>query len=86
MPACGRSSLHCPRYFVQPAAYDISDFHGRVHKPLAKQLVKLLEPHRPLFVEEPLLPGHPNEMKDLYNKTSIPIAVSVDRGQPGLTR
>ncbi|RSH91347.1 hypothetical protein EHS25_009646 [Saitozyma podzolica] len=51
------------------------DFHGRVHKPLAKQLVKLLEPHRPLFVEEPLLPGHPNEMKDLYNKTSIPIAL-----------
>jgi L-alanine-DL-glutamate epimerase-like enolase superfamily enzyme len=48
-----------------------------VHKPLAKQLVKLLEPHRPLFVEEPLLPGHPNEMKDLYNKTSIPIAASV---------
>lgn len=52
------------------------DFHGRVHKPLAKQLAKLLEPHRPLFIEEPLLPGHPNEMKDLYNKTSIPIAVS----------
>lgn len=52
------------------------DFHGRVHKPLAKQLCKLLEPHRPLFVEEPLLPGHPNEMRDLYNATSIPIAVS----------
>ena len=53
-----------------------SDFHGRVHKPMAKQLAKLLEPHRPLFIEEPLLPGYPNEMKDLYNKTSIPIAVS----------
>ena len=52
------------------------DFHGRVHKPMAKQLAKLLEPHRPLFIEEPLLPGYPNEMKDLYNKTSIPIAVS----------
>ena len=26
------------------------DFHGRLHKPMAKQLAKLLEPHRPLFV------------------------------------
>lgn len=52
-----------------------SDFHGRVHKAMAKQLAQLLEPHRPLFIEEPLLPGHPNELKDLYNKTTIPIAV-----------
>lgn len=43
---------------------------------MAKQLAQLLEPHRPLFIEEPLLPGHVNELKDLYNKTSIPIAVS----------
>jgi galactonate dehydratase len=42
---------------------------------MAKQLAQLLEPHRPLFIEEPLLPGHPNELKDLYNKTTIPIAV-----------
>lgn len=52
------------------------DFHGRVHKAMAKQLAQQLEPHRPLFIEEPLLPGHVNEMKDLYNKTTIPIAVS----------
>ena len=51
------------------------DFHGRLHKPMAKQLAQLLEPHRPLFIEEPLLPGHPKEMKDLYNKTTIPIAL-----------
>lgn len=42
---------------------------------MAKQLAQLLEPHRPLFIEEPLLPGHVNELKDLYNKTTIPIAV-----------
>jgi hypothetical protein len=54
-----------------------SDFHGRVHKGMAKQLAQLLEPHRPLFIEEPLLPGHVNELKDLYNKTTIPIAVSL---------
>lgn len=46
---------------------------------MAKQLAQLLEPHRPLFIEEPLLPGHVNELKDLYNKTSIPIAVSHHR-------
>lgn len=53
------------------------DFHGRVHKAMAKQLAQQLEPHRPLFIEEPLLPGLISEMKDLYNKTSIPIAVGV---------
>src|SRR3546814_19144633 len=31
------------------------DFHGRVHKPMAKQLAKLLEPLGLLFIEEPLL-------------------------------
>ncbi|KIR29135.1 galactonate dehydratase [Cryptococcus deuterogattii 99/473] len=29
----------------------------------------------PFFIEEPLLPGHVNELKDLYNKTNIPIAL-----------
>lgn len=43
---------------------------------MAKQLAAGLEPHRPFFIEEPLLPGHVNELKDLYNKTNIPIAVS----------
>ncbi|KAI0482942.1 enolase C-terminal domain-like protein [Xylariaceae sp. FL0804] len=31
------------------------DFHGRVHRPMARQLVARLAPHQPLFVEEPLL-------------------------------
>ncbi|KAJ6476689.1 mandelate racemase/muconate lactonizing protein [Mycena vitilis] len=51
------------------------DFHGRVHRPLAKQLAKALEPHRPLFIEEPLLPGQQEEIKTLYGMTSIPIAL-----------
>lgn len=53
------------------------DFHGRVHKTLAKQLARALEPHQPLFIEEPLLPGHVEELKKLYAQTTIPIAVSV---------
>ncbi|PSR99105.1 mandelate racemase/muconate lactonizing enzyme domain-containing protein [Coniella lustricola] len=51
------------------------DFHGRVHKPLAKQLVKLLEPHRPLFIEEPLLSEHIESIKILSEQTSVPIAL-----------
>ncbi|HEX8584829.1 MAG TPA: galactonate dehydratase, partial [Allosphingosinicella sp.] len=31
------------------------DFHGRVHRPMAKQLAKVLEPYGLLFIEEPLL-------------------------------
>jgi galactonate dehydratase len=55
------------------------DFHGRVHKPMAKQLARKLEPHSPLFIEEPLLPGQIPELKMLYAQTTIPIAVRKDR-------
>jgi galactonate dehydratase len=51
------------------------DFHGRVHKPMAKQLVKLLEPHRPMFIEEPLLSEHLAGIKTLAEQTSCPIAL-----------
>ncbi|KIJ41199.1 hypothetical protein M422DRAFT_31822 [Sphaerobolus stellatus SS14] len=51
------------------------DFHGRVHRPMAKQLVALLAPHKPLFIEEPLLPGHIPEIARLAQQSSIPIAL-----------
>ncbi|TGO63777.1 hypothetical protein BOTNAR_0096g00130 [Botryotinia narcissicola] len=51
------------------------DFHGRVHKPMAKQLAKALEPHRPMFLEEPLLSEHIGGIKDLSQLTSTPIAL-----------
>ncbi|KAL4806631.1 enolase C-terminal domain-like protein [Aspergillus unguis] len=50
------------------------DFHGRLHRPMAKQLAKALEPHQPLFIEEPLLVEHPEAIKQLANMTTIPIA------------
>lgn len=50
------------------------DFHGRLHKAMAKQLAKALEPHRPLFIEEPLLCEHPEALKQLANQTTCPIA------------
>ncbi|KAJ6044330.1 uncharacterized protein N7446_002525 [Penicillium canescens] len=51
------------------------DFHGRLHKPMAKQLAKALEPHRPLFLEEPLLSEHPEGIKQLSEQVSCPIAL-----------
>ena len=51
------------------------DFHGRVHKPMAKQLAKALELHRPMFIEEPLLSEHINEIKDLSRLVGTPIAL-----------
>jgi galactonate dehydratase len=51
------------------------DFHGRVHKPMAKQLAKALEPHHPLFIEEPLLSEHIGGIKALAQTTTCPIAL-----------
>jgi len=51
------------------------DFHGRVHRPMAKQLAALLEPLHPLFIEEPLLPGFIPEIAAIARQTSTPIAL-----------
>ncbi|ESQ76888.1 galactonate dehydratase [Asticcacaulis sp. YBE204] len=51
------------------------DFHGRVHKPMAKQLARALEPLQPLFIEEPLLSEHPEAIEQLSKLTTIPIAL-----------
>jgi galactonate dehydratase len=51
------------------------DFHGRVHRPMAKQLARALEPLRPLFIEEPLLSEHVEGRAQLAGMTSIPIAL-----------
>ena len=50
------------------------DFHGRVHKTMARILMKELEPYRPLFVEEPVLPQNNEALKELRAHTVIPIA------------
>ncbi|MBB5173838.1 galactonate dehydratase [Texcoconibacillus texcoconensis] len=50
------------------------DFHGRVHKPMAKVLAKALEPYRPMFLEEPVLPENNEALAEIARHTSIPIA------------
>jgi galactonate dehydratase len=50
------------------------DFHGRVHKPMAKVLAKELEPFHPMFIEEPVLPENNEALREIANHVSIPIA------------
>lgn len=50
------------------------DFHGRVSKPMAKQLATAFEPYSPMFIEEPLLPEHLDALPELAKHTTIPIA------------
>lgn len=51
------------------------DFHGRLHKPMAKQLAGRLEEVRPLFIEEPLLSEEREALEQLAKLTTIPIAL-----------
>jgi galactonate dehydratase len=51
------------------------DFHGRVHRPMAKQLAKVLEPMGLLFIEEPLLSENAEGLAQLSQIVSTPIAL-----------
>lgn len=51
------------------------DFHGRLHKPMAKQLIAALEPLNPLFIEEPLLSEHVEAIVQISKLTHLPIAL-----------
>lgn len=50
------------------------DFHGRLHKPMAKVMAKELEQFHPMFIEEPVLPENNEALKEIAQHTSIPIA------------
>jgi galactonate dehydratase len=50
------------------------DFHGRVSKSMAKRLARRLEPYEPMFIEEPVLPEHNDELGTIAASTTIPIA------------
>ncbi|MEO5889064.1 MAG: galactonate dehydratase [Ferruginibacter sp.] len=50
------------------------DFHGRVHKPMAKVLAKELEVFHPMFIEEPVLAENNEALREIAQHTSIPIA------------
>lgn len=50
------------------------DFHGRVHRGMAKALLRELEPIRPMFAEEVVLPENNHALVTLQHYSSIPIA------------
>ena len=50
------------------------DFHGRVHKSMAKVLAKELEPYHLMFIEEPVLPQNNEALREIARYTSTPIA------------
>lgn len=61
---------------AQAAGMDVGlDFHGRVHRPMARQLARLLEPLGLLFIEEPLLSENPEGLRQLANLVGTPIAL-----------
>jgi galactonate dehydratase len=51
------------------------DLHGRVHRPMAKVLLRELEPFRLMFVEEPVLSEHVDAVADVLRASPIPIAL-----------
>lgn len=61
---------------VQAEGLDVGlDFHGRVHKPMARQLAAAVAPLRPLFIEEPLLSENLAGIVQLSRMTEVPIAL-----------
>lgn len=50
------------------------DFHGRVHKPMAKVLAKKLEEFDPMFIEEPVLCEQMECFGEIAAACNIPIA------------
>lgn len=51
------------------------DFHGRVHKSMAKALARELEPYNPMFIEEPVLPENSEALREVARYTTAPIAM-----------
>lgn len=51
------------------------DFHGRVHKPMAKVLINELESYKLMFIEEPVLSENVDGLLDTMRNTPTPIAL-----------
>jgi galactonate dehydratase len=51
------------------------DFHGRFSTAATRQILPLLEPLLPMFVEEPVTPEYSRDLRRITESTSIPIAI-----------
>ncbi|MBN2450321.1 MAG: galactonate dehydratase [Lentisphaeria bacterium] len=50
------------------------DFHGRIHKGMARVMMREMEPYRLFFVEEPVLCENEEAFRELRRAASMPIA------------
>jgi galactonate dehydratase len=61
---------------VRAVGVDVGvDFHGRVHKPMARTVLRVIEPLGPLFAEEIVLSDNPAVVAQLAGFTSVPLAM-----------
>jgi galactonate dehydratase len=74
----GKIEAVCARVAaIQEAAPGLEiavDFHGRVHKSMAKVLAGALDEFHLLFIEEPVLPQNNEALREIAKHTSTPIA------------
>ena len=72
-----QESIACIQAVRDAVGFDIGigiDFHGRVHKGMAKGFMKDLEVLKPMFIEEPVLCENKEAFSMLAQYTSTPIA------------
>lgn len=72
-----QNAISCIEGVRNAIGYDIGlgvDFHGRVHKGMAKGFMKDLEYLKPMFIEEPVLPENREAFSQLAKYSTIPIA------------
>ncbi|MFS0772703.1 galactonate dehydratase [Sphingomonas sp. 1P08PE] len=61
---------------VRATGIDVGvDFHGRVHKPMARTVLRAIEPLGPLFAEEVVLGDNPAVFASLAGFSSVPLAL-----------
>lgn len=61
---------------VRATGIDVGvDFHGRVHQPMARTILRAIEPLGPLFAEEIVLGDNPDVFARLAGFSSVPLAL-----------
>ena len=72
-----RDAIACIQSVREAIGYENGlgiDFHGRVHKGMAKGFMKDLEYFKPMFIEEPVLSDNKEALVQLAQYTSTPVA------------
>jgi len=72
-----RDAIACIQSVREAIGYENGlgiDFHGRVHKGMAKGFMKDLEYLKPMFIEEPVLSDNKEALVQLAQYTSTPVA------------